>query len=162
MNCSLHHLPETHCRACFSCNCLGHLAKDCRVVPRMVNLVNARNPTTVRGACFECGGTDHCKAAYPRLNTTQRLGGGRLNQDVAIDEGQGHGNNGNRARGGTFMLGVEEAYQDLKIMTGTFTLNNHYATTLFDSGADYSFVSTTFTPLLGIESSDFRFSLRLR
>ncbi|GKB97893.1 putative reverse transcriptase domain-containing protein [Tanacetum coccineum] len=29
-------------------------------------------------------------------------------------------------------------------MTGTFTLNDHFATTLFDSGADYSFVSTTF------------------
>ncbi|GJV71837.1 putative reverse transcriptase domain-containing protein, partial [Tanacetum coccineum] len=37
---------------------------------------------------------------------------------------------------------------------GTFTLNNHFATTLFDSGADYSFVSTTFIPLLGLEPSE--------
>ncbi|GJY56686.1 putative reverse transcriptase domain-containing protein [Tanacetum coccineum] len=35
----------------------GHLAKDCRGVPRNVNPVNARNPT-VR-ACYECGSTDH-------------------------------------------------------------------------------------------------------
>ncbi|GJR50270.1 putative reverse transcriptase domain-containing protein [Tanacetum coccineum] len=42
-----------------------------------------------------------------------------------------------------------------------FTLNNHYATTLFDSGADYSFVSTTFTPLLGIESSNLGFSYEI-
>nr|GFA34069.1 reverse transcriptase domain-containing protein [Tanacetum cinerariifolium] len=43
----------------------GHLAEDCRVIPRMVNPVNARNPTTARGACFECGGTDHFKATCP-------------------------------------------------------------------------------------------------
>ncbi|GJU05282.1 hypothetical protein Tco_1121712 [Tanacetum coccineum] len=35
----------------------GHLAKDCRVVLRNVNLVNARNPAAARGACFECGGS---------------------------------------------------------------------------------------------------------
>ncbi|GJX27651.1 putative reverse transcriptase domain-containing protein [Tanacetum coccineum] len=42
---------------------------------------------------------------------------------------------------------AEEARQDPNIMMGTFSLNNHYATMLFDSGADYSFVSTTFMPL---------------
>ncbi|GJW14875.1 hypothetical protein Tco_0019008 [Tanacetum coccineum] len=35
--------------------------------PRMVTPVNARNSTTARGACFECGGTDHYKAVCPRL-----------------------------------------------------------------------------------------------
>ncbi|GJW44827.1 putative reverse transcriptase domain-containing protein [Tanacetum coccineum] len=160
-NCNMHHLPESPCRACFSCNRLGHLAKDCRVVPRMVNPVNARNPTAARGACFECGGTDHFKAACPRLNQAQRPGGGRPNQVMAIDGGQGRGNNGNRACGGAFMLGAEEARQDPNIVTGTFTLNNHYTTKLFDSGADYSFVSTAFTPLLGIESSDLGFSYEI-
>ncbi|GJS03293.1 putative reverse transcriptase domain-containing protein [Tanacetum coccineum] len=57
--------------------------------------------------------------------------------------------------------GAEEARQDPNIMTGTFTLNNHYATTLFDSGADYSFVFTTFIPLLGIEPSDLGFSYEI-
>ncbi|GKE09442.1 hypothetical protein Tco_1412993, partial [Tanacetum coccineum] len=33
--------------------------------PRIVNPLNARNPTTARGACFECGGTDHYKATCP-------------------------------------------------------------------------------------------------
>ncbi|GKF50474.1 putative reverse transcriptase domain-containing protein [Tanacetum coccineum] len=46
-------------------------------------------------------------------------------------------------------------------MTGTFTLNNHYTKTLFDSGADYSFVFTTFIPLLGIEPSDLGFSYEI-
>nr|GEV60783.1 hypothetical protein [Tanacetum cinerariifolium] len=55
------------------------------------------------------------------------------------------------------MLEPEEARQDPKIVTGTFTLNNHLATTLFDSGADYSSVSTTFIPMIGIEPNEFGF-----
>nr|GEW01965.1 hypothetical protein [Tanacetum cinerariifolium] len=43
-----------------------HLAKDCKVVPRMVNPVNTRNPTAADGACFEYGGTDHFNTACPR------------------------------------------------------------------------------------------------
>ncbi|GJU88411.1 reverse transcriptase domain-containing protein [Tanacetum coccineum] len=52
------------------------------------------------------------------------------------------------------LLGAEEARQDPNIVTGTFTLNDHFTTTLFDSGADYSFVSTAFIPLLGIEPNE--------
>ncbi|GJT49152.1 putative reverse transcriptase domain-containing protein [Tanacetum coccineum] len=149
------------CRACFNCGRPGHMAKDCNVAPRMVNPVNARNSTVARGACFECGGTGHFKAACPRLNQAQRPGGGHPNQVEAIDGGQGRGNNGNQARGRAFMLGVEETRQDPNILMGTFTLNNHYAITLFDSSADYNFVSTTFIPLLGIELSDLGFSYEI-
>ncbi|GJR90157.1 putative reverse transcriptase domain-containing protein [Tanacetum coccineum] len=74
---------------------------------------------------------------------------------------EGRGNQGNQARGRAFMLGVEEARQDPNIVTGTFTLNNHFATTLFDSGADYSFVSTTFIPLLGLEPSELGFKYEI-
>ncbi|GKF74070.1 putative reverse transcriptase domain-containing protein, partial [Tanacetum coccineum] len=65
--------------------------------------------------------------------------------------------------GRAFMLGAEEARQDPNIVTDTFTLNNHFATTLFDSGADYSFVSTTFIPLLGLDPSDlgFRYEIKI-
>ncbi|GKD75462.1 putative reverse transcriptase domain-containing protein, partial [Tanacetum coccineum] len=65
------------------------------------------------------------------------------------------------ARGRAFMLGAEEARQDPNIMTGTFTLNNHFATTLFDSDTDYSFVSTTFIPLLGLKPSDLGFTYEI-
>nr|GEY04126.1 hypothetical protein [Tanacetum cinerariifolium] len=53
-----------------------------------------------------------------------------------------------------FMLGADEPHLDPNIVMGTFTLNNHHATTLFDSRANYSFVSTTFIPLLDIEPSN--------
>ncbi|GJU34005.1 hypothetical protein Tco_1182359 [Tanacetum coccineum] len=60
---------------------------------------------------------------------------------------------GNQARGRAFMLGAEEARQDPNIVTGTFTLNDHFATTLFDSGAALiDFVSTTFILLLGFRA----------
>nr|GFC57264.1 putative reverse transcriptase domain-containing protein [Tanacetum cinerariifolium] len=42
-NCNLYHLPESPCRACFNCNCLRHLAKYCRVVPRMEEIVVVRD-----------------------------------------------------------------------------------------------------------------------
>ncbi|GJY25773.1 putative reverse transcriptase domain-containing protein [Tanacetum coccineum] len=132
-------------------------------VPRNVNLVNVRNPTPARGACHECGSTDHLKLACPRLNRAQGSGGNRPNQVVANNGGQGRGNQMNQARGMAFMLGAEEARQDPNIMTGTFTLNKHFATTLFDSGADYSFISTTFIPLLGIDPSElgFRYEIKI-
>ncbi|GJW93183.1 putative reverse transcriptase domain-containing protein [Tanacetum coccineum] len=93
-------------------------------------------------------------SACPRLNRAQGPEENCLNQVAANNEGQGRGNQGNQARGRAFMLGAEEARQDPNIMTDKFTLNNRFVTTLFDSGADYSFVSTTFISLLGIEPSE--------
>ncbi|GKB11242.1 putative reverse transcriptase domain-containing protein [Tanacetum coccineum] len=94
---------------CTNCNRFGHFAKDYRVGPRMVNPLNARNPIAAHEACFECGGTDHYKAACPRLNQAPRQGGNRQNQAMAIEGGQGRGNNVKSACGGAFMMGAEEA-----------------------------------------------------
>ncbi|GJY09606.1 hypothetical protein Tco_0377791 [Tanacetum coccineum] len=55
--CNSYHAPGGPCHTCFNYNHPGHLAKDCRGVPRNVNHVNARNPTIM--ACYECGSTDH-------------------------------------------------------------------------------------------------------
>ncbi|GJV40968.1 hypothetical protein Tco_1419408 [Tanacetum coccineum] len=131
--CNSYHAPKGPCRTCFNCNCLGHLAKDYRGVPRNVNPVNARNPT-VR-ACYKYGRTDHVRPACPRLNRARGPEENHPNQVATNNGGQGRRNQGNQARGRAFMLGAEEACQDLNIMTGTFTLNNHFATTLFDSCA---------------------------
>ncbi|GKF03736.1 putative reverse transcriptase domain-containing protein, partial [Tanacetum coccineum] len=161
ITCNSYHAPGGPCRICFNCNRSGHLARDCRGVPRNVNLVNARNPT-VR-ASYEYGSTDHVRSACPRWIRAQGPGENRPNQIATNNGGQGHENQGNQARGRAFMLGAEEARQDLNIVTDTFTLNNHFATTLFDSSAAYSFVSTTFIPLLGLEPNDlgFRYEIEI-
>nr|GEX23485.1 hypothetical protein [Tanacetum cinerariifolium] len=132
--CSTYHPPGAPCRTCFNCNRLGHFAIDCKVVPRNVNPINAKNP--VSRTCYE--------------------------GVVAVNGGHGYGNQKNQARGKAFMLGAEEARQDPNIMTDTFTLNDHYVTTLFDYGSEYSFVSTTFIPLLGIDPSDLGFSYEIK
>ncbi|GKB97239.1 putative reverse transcriptase domain-containing protein, partial [Tanacetum coccineum] len=63
-----YYAPGGPCGSCFNCNCPSHFTKDCRVVPRNVNPINVRNPAPARGACYECGSTDHLKPACPRLN----------------------------------------------------------------------------------------------
>nr|GEX31216.1 hypothetical protein [Tanacetum cinerariifolium] len=55
--CNSYHAPRGPCRTCFNCNRPGHLAKDCRGVPRNINHVNAKTPPG--RACYECGSTDH-------------------------------------------------------------------------------------------------------
>ncbi|GJV32208.1 reverse transcriptase domain-containing protein [Tanacetum coccineum] len=54
------------------------------------------------------------------------------------------------ARGKAYVLGRGDANPDSNVVTCTFLLNNHYASVLFDSGVDQSFVSTTFSTLLDI------------
>nr|GEW15797.1 putative reverse transcriptase domain-containing protein [Tanacetum cinerariifolium] len=63
----------------------------------------------------------------------------------------GRNRQGGNNRGGVYQLGAVNAQEDPKVVTGTFLLNNHYATVLFDSGADRSFVSTKFSTLINIK-----------
>ncbi|GJY41958.1 putative reverse transcriptase domain-containing protein [Tanacetum coccineum] len=74
---------------------------------------------------------------------------------LALEGNCNNRNNGNRATGRAFNVNVNavEALQDPKVVTGTFSLNDHFATVLFDSGADFSFISTEFMPLLNVKPS---------
>ncbi|GKB54949.1 hypothetical protein Tco_0905702 [Tanacetum coccineum] len=62
----------------------------------------------------------------------------------------GNKNGVGEARGKAYVLGGGDANPDYNVVKGMFLLNNHYAFILFDSGADRSFVSTTFSTLLDI------------
>ncbi|GJX00871.1 putative reverse transcriptase domain-containing protein, partial [Tanacetum coccineum] len=95
-------------------------------------------PCTVRcGKCNKCGRQGHYKSDCPKLK----------NQDHGNKMGNKSGNVG-EARGKAYVLGGGDADPNSNIIMGTFLLNNHYASMLFDSGADRSFVSTTFSALL--------------
>ncbi|GJS49784.1 putative reverse transcriptase domain-containing protein [Tanacetum coccineum] len=87
------------------------------------------------------------------MNRATTSGGNRPNPVLAIEGNTNQGNNRNRAQGRAFALGVVEAPQDPNVVTGTFSLNDHFATVLFDSGADYSFISTNFLPLINMKPS---------
>ncbi|GJR75426.1 putative reverse transcriptase domain-containing protein [Tanacetum coccineum] len=104
-----------------------------------------------RPTCFECGDPNHFRRNFPRMNRATTSGGNRPNPVLAIEENNNQGNNRNRAQGRAFGLGVAEAPQDPNVMTGTFSLNDHFATVLFDSGADYSFISTKFLPFINMK-----------
>ncbi|GJV57458.1 putative reverse transcriptase domain-containing protein [Tanacetum coccineum] len=67
-------------------------------------------------------------------------------------------NNENQARGRAFNVNAIEAHQDPNVVTGTFSLNDHFATVLFDSGADFNFISTDFVPLLNVKPNILRSS----
>ncbi|GJQ92136.1 putative reverse transcriptase domain-containing protein [Tanacetum coccineum] len=56
-------------------------------------------------------------------------------------------------RNGTLAKDGEKRKERDEAMTGTYSLNNLYATVLFDSGANFSFISTKFAPLLNAKPS---------
>ncbi|GKA66838.1 putative reverse transcriptase domain-containing protein [Tanacetum coccineum] len=64
-------------------------------------------------------------------------------------------NHGNKlvipeARGKAYAIGRGDANPRSNVVTGAFLLNNHYASVLFYSGVNRSFVSTTFSTLLDV------------
>nr|GEV03752.1 putative reverse transcriptase domain-containing protein [Tanacetum cinerariifolium] len=66
-----------------------------------------------------------------------------------------NGNQGNRARNGNivaraYAVGTAGTNLNLNVVTGTFLLNNRYASILFDIGADRSFISIAFSSLIDI------------
>ncbi|GJU67562.1 putative reverse transcriptase domain-containing protein [Tanacetum coccineum] len=135
--CHFHHNgPCT--QKCHKCNKVGHFARDCRNTGN-TNVTNTQkgNGAAPKGnGCFECGAPGHFKRDCPKLK----------NKD---------GGNGN-AQGWVYAVGNAEkrgnalGNLDFNVVTGTFLLNNHYASILFDTGVDRSFISTAFSSLIDI------------
>nr|XP_043639451.1 uncharacterized protein LOC122610536 [Erigeron canadensis] len=112
-----------------------------------------RRPIGVRGGCYECGATNHYRNTCPQWVGQQVQVAVHPNQLQITGPNQNRGNQAPAARGRAFVLNAAEACNDLNVVAGTFLLNGHYATVLFDSGADYSFVATSFIPLLSAKPS---------
>nr|GEZ73868.1 putative reverse transcriptase domain-containing protein [Tanacetum cinerariifolium] len=94
--------------------------------------------------CFECGAQGHFKNNCPKLGNRNQ---GNQNQ-------AGNGNAVARAYGVGTIGGIPAA----NVVTGTFLLNNHCASILFDTVADKSFVSTAFSSLININPSTLDYS----
>ncbi|GJS76234.1 putative reverse transcriptase domain-containing protein [Tanacetum coccineum] len=133
--CNYHH--DGPCAPkCHKCNKVGHFARDCR------STANANNANHQRGTgsgqkptCFECGAQGHFKRECPKLknnnNRGNQVGGGNAPAKV-------------------YAVGHAGTNPDSNVVTGTFLLNNRYASILFDTGADRSFVSTAFSSQIDI------------
>ncbi|GJS56622.1 putative reverse transcriptase domain-containing protein [Tanacetum coccineum] len=100
-------------------------------------------------ACYECGSLDHLHLNCPKWNQERNQSGNQL----ALEGNRNTQGNENRARGRACDVNAFDALQDPNVVTGTYSLNNLYATVLFDSGADFSFISTKFAPLLNEKPS---------
>nr|GEW88754.1 reverse transcriptase domain-containing protein [Tanacetum cinerariifolium] len=129
------------------------LSRDCRSRAANTNNNNNNNNHNNRRAttayqgvptCFECGAQGHYK------NNCSRLG----NRNQGNQNQAGNGNAVARA----YAVGTVGRNPYANVVTGTFLLNNHCDLILFDTGADKSFVSTTFSSLININPSTLDYS----
>ncbi|GJX84226.1 putative reverse transcriptase domain-containing protein [Tanacetum coccineum] len=121
---------------CNKCKKIDHLARDCRSSSPSGNNNNRGNSGTTQNAvtCYECGVQGHFKKDCPKLKN-----GNCGNQ-------RGNGN----ALAKVYVVGNTGTNPDSNVVTSMFLLNDRYASILFDTGADRSFVSTTFSSLIVI------------
>ncbi|GJS61018.1 putative reverse transcriptase domain-containing protein [Tanacetum coccineum] len=136
--CNYHH--DGPCAPkCHKCNKVGHFARDCRSTGNANNANNQRGTGSgQKPTCYECGVQGHYKRECPKLKNNKNHG-----NQVGND----------RAPAKVYVVGRAGTNPDSNIVTGTFLLNNRYASILFDTGADRSFVSTTFSSQMDITPS---------
>ncbi|GJS28461.1 putative reverse transcriptase domain-containing protein [Tanacetum coccineum] len=95
------------------------------------------------------GSPDHQKSTCLKLGRAP----GQSENQLAIEGNRGSRNNGNPVQGRAYNVNVneDEASRDPNVVTGTFSLNDHFATVLFDSRADFSFISTELVSMLNVK-----------
>ncbi|GKD36544.1 putative reverse transcriptase domain-containing protein [Tanacetum coccineum] len=145
--CKTHHAGPCTVR-CGNCKRVGHMTRDCKVT---VTLNTLRAPVGNHHGivCYECGRPGHFRKDCPKLRNQNR-GNKTGNRNGNKTENQ---TGGNEATARAYAIGGGGANPDSNVVTGTFLLNNCYASMLFDSGVDRSFVSSTFSALLDVAPS---------
>ncbi|GJZ41791.1 putative reverse transcriptase domain-containing protein [Tanacetum coccineum] len=105
--------------------------------------------------CAKCN-YHHDGPCAPKCHKCNRVGHlardcrSTANANTANNQrGTGAAGNGN-APAKVYAVGRAGTNPDSNVVTGTFLLNNRYASVLFDTGADRSFVSTTFSSQIDI------------
>nr|GEW27968.1 putative reverse transcriptase domain-containing protein [Tanacetum cinerariifolium] len=114
------------------------MLEDCKVTISTISTQKGQVVNQRVIICFERERQGHYRSDCPKLKD-QNCGNKSRNK-----------NGVGEARGKAYMLSGGDANTDLNVAKGTFLFNNHYAFVLFDSGADRSFVSSTFSTLLDI------------
>ncbi|XP_076955990.1 uncharacterized protein LOC143631008, partial [Bidens hawaiensis] len=107
---------------------IKHLDVTLVVKSIMVHVNDVRSMDHSVRKCYECGIEGHYRNECPKLK-------------------------GQTSKGKAFEMNAKKARKDSSVVTGTFLVNNHYAYILFDTGADLSFISKQFEPLLDIKPS---------
>nr|GFA29679.1 hypothetical protein [Tanacetum cinerariifolium] len=138
------------------------------VVASAANTNNANNQRGTglgqRPACYECGVHGHFKRECPKLKNNNNHGNqGRRNNALARVYAEGRAGTDpdanvvtggrNNALARVYAVGRAGTDPDANVVTSTFLLNNRYASILFDTGTDRSFVSTTFSTQINITPS---------
>ncbi|GJS19635.1 putative reverse transcriptase domain-containing protein [Tanacetum coccineum] len=145
--CKYHHVGPCTVK-CSNCKKVGHLTRDCTatITPKTQRAPVGNQQGVV---CYECGRPGHFRKDCPKLRNQNR--GNQTRNRVGNKTGNQTG--GNEATAKAYAIGGGGTNPDSNVVTGTFLLNNCYASMLFDSGADRSFVSSTFSALLDITPS---------
>ncbi|GKA39382.1 putative reverse transcriptase domain-containing protein, partial [Tanacetum coccineum] len=97
--------------------------------------------------CYECGRPRHVKRECLKLRNQNH--GNQVRNKTENQTG------GNEATTKAYTIGGGRTNSDPNVVTGTFLLNNCYASMLFDPRADRSFVSSTFSALLELSNRGF-------
>ncbi|GJW70978.1 putative reverse transcriptase domain-containing protein [Tanacetum coccineum] len=123
---------------CHKCNKVGHFARDCRSSgnTNVANTQKGNGENPKRNGCFECGAPGHFKRDCPKLKNKDGGNGNAQGWVYTVGNAEKRGN----ASGNT----------DSNVVTSMFLLNNRYASTLFDTGGDRSFISSAFSSLIDI------------
>ncbi|GJZ05421.1 putative reverse transcriptase domain-containing protein, partial [Tanacetum coccineum] len=127
---------------------VSHMTRDCKVTvtPNTQRALVGNQPGIV---CYECGRPRHFKKDCPKLRNQNRGNKTRNKNGNKTKNLTG----GNEAIATAYAIGGGGANPDSNVVMGTFLLNNCYASMLFDSGANRSFVSSTFSALLDVVPS---------